>query len=380
MPRHPNGRRNEQINATVQFVLLVFLEVQKKIGNKFPTFLDLLKKVISPHDLSVEQIVDSIVGAGKDVKTLSGFAVARMKEEMENHTTYEMVVNTRVKVSHIFAGTNYAVFTGNSLLKLAHKLRKCNLKDPAFILEFSGEIVALLTYVYNILAHVDGVYEVKPRFSKNQFLFDIFIFTLTLTIDVGLRIAYRNFFTGGGVYARQAVARAVQLGLPDRMRGLFMIPFSLLKSGMGKFRQPKSLIISGPLSIPKVSVVLKEKTNKFFFSRLKKIALNVRPTLTESIKDNFSYMLNKKSEINPIAIFAVQNYKIPVPSLKVDFVHFMIKNYKTIHVEFPLAKVAPIIKDVVVQPITSYKLRLVSPVVKFQTFKSYLNPFTLTWF
>lgn len=379
-----NNRRQEELKVTSEFLAIVFDQVSKKLAKDVPPVLELLKNTLSPAALKVEQIVDSIVETTGNVAVITDLVTTRLKQEIANYTAFQTVVNTTaivgIKASRIFIGGNYAIFAGNSLIKMSRLLRKFNLRDPLFILQFAREMVVLLSHSYSVLAHVDSIYETKPTYRKSSFLWDIFIFTIQFSFDPGLRIAYRNVFSGGGIFAPQALARAVQLGLPDHMRDLFMIPFSLLKSGMGKFRQPKSLIISGPLSIPKVSLVLKEKTNKIFFSRLKKIAQNVRPTLTESIKDNFSYMLNKKNKVNPIAIFAVQNYKIPLPSLKVDFVHFMIKNYKTIHVKFPLAKVAPIIKDVVVQPITSYKLRLVSPVAKFQTFKSYLNPFTLTWF
>ena len=73
----------------------------------------------------------------------------------------------------------------------------------------------------------------------------------------------------------------------------------------------------------------------------------------------------------------MENFKKPLPILKPDFVEFMVKNYG----DLPIVPIVPLIKEVIVKPkIISYKLRLVSPVAKFQTLKSYLNPFTFAWF
>lgn len=195
----------------------------------------------------------------------------------------------------MFVGGNYVIFSGNSLIKLSRLLRKFNLRDPLFILQFAKEIVVLLSHAYSVVAHVDGLYEAKAVYSKSSLLWDIFIFTIQFSFDPGLRIAYRNVFSGGGIFSHQAfLARAVQLGLPDHILGLFMIPFSFLKNGVARMRLSKSLITRCPISSFAKLPLLTEKT-KIIFSQVKKIKLEkFSPVLAKNLNNDVSFVLKKK--------------------------------------------------------------------------------------
>lgn len=403
MERHGNNRRLREIEATFEFLSAVFQQVSKKLERELPSILDLLRAQVAPSVQKVEDIGDAILASAKNLQTITenvqnitqtsrGTAVNlneasdllthRIKQEIANHTLLQKFGNNTstqiVKASHLLVGANYGFLTSHSVLRLARTARKLNLKDPVVILQFSAELAALISHTYSTATHVDGIFASTPSYSKPQLSWDFFTMIMEFILSGFCRMGARKLLTAGGVLAREAMLQqAVALGLPNNIRGAFTMPFSILKKCLGKFRLSKSLIVRGSLSsvpISKVSLV-KEKT-KIFFSQVKKMKVEkLAPILSKRLSKDFSVFMNKKSQYNQIAIFAVENYKQPLPLLKADFVHFMVNNYNSLGIDVPVARVAPAIKDVIVQKTSSYKLRLVSPVSKFKIFKTFLNPF-----
>ena len=396
MQRNGNERRLREIQATFEFLAAVFEQVSKKLDRDLPSILDLLRAQVAPSVQKVEDIGDAILASAKNIQTITqtslGTAVNlneasdllthRIKQEIANHTLLQKFGNDTstqiVKASHLLVGANYGFLTSHSVLRLARTARKLNLKDPVVILQFSAELAALISHTYSTATHVDGIFASPPSYSKPQLSWDFFTMIMEFILSGFCRMGARKLLTTGVVLAREAMLQqAVALGLPNNIRGAFTMPFSILKKCLGKFRLSKSFIVRGSLSsVPISKVSLGKEKTKIFFSQVKKMKVEkLAPMLSKRLSKDFSVFMNKKSQCNQIAIFAVENYKPALPLLKADFVHFMVNNYNSLGIDVPVARVAPAIKDVIVQKTSSYKLRLVSPVSKFKIFKTFLNPF-----